>query len=647
MIRIVYDMRFPVRSELVAGIQQSLYDAFKIAFEKGQLDVVREINHFHQRLFFDSLGQKSPEIINQLIFLPTYFYQLVTNNKELKSFILDSISVAFKSSSFFFRNPIFETNVQRISGDIDMYCAEKFYEGVLTFFHYVSSDENEAEIEKAFNQFNQMNDNLPDRFQLQSAIKDLNKTNDVNGIIKLKKEYEEMHYAAILHRRASLCLKAWFAFLYNIDKLPYERFSFLFNIVELNYHTLEDLLDDVLFLRENEVRNFIGVSHWDYMDRSDGKVYSPPSVRDWILHGLVAILLRGGPTSLDEKTIIPLRDFHFLPDNVGAVLKSYRHNLSKWENFFGLVAHNDQIEPAVSTLDLFDQRSREITSIFEKLRTVIRSVESSELAEAPIIKENVNKFKDELAKNWEKAFTAFDLFKHFGNLEIQQQEDNLPTLGLSFFMDKFKLMFVENGQTIYGSSDIGSDVGRKTDNSFIQKLIHVKQEILNEFDNIEDALLSSLSALSGKNHKPDLIIIPPEFMYGTNMGQLDGYTGSTGKEEFPFSIWGYFKDIPIVSFYAPILKNQLIVMAFNESVNLEIYQGYEYASKKLYIDIRELTPDEIEAKVSENEYNNSMEETKVRNEMKSSLYLDIWSKARFRINNPDAYTVSTIRNVQV
>lgn len=647
MIRIVSDMRFPVRSELVSGIEQSLYDAFRMAIESGKLDAAREVSHFHQKLFFGSLSQKSPEIINQLVFMPTYFYRLVINNKELKSHILDNFATAFKTSSFFFRNSFLGNDEPKIKGVLERNCAEKFYEGVLAFYHYVSLDESYEEIEKAFNQFNQMKDELPDRFQLESAIRNLNETNEVDEIVRIKKEYEYKYYAAILHRRASLCLKAWFVFLYSIDKLTYEKFSFLFNIVELNYYSFGDLLDDVVFLRENELRNFIGVSHWDYMERSDGKFHSPPAIRDWILHGMAAILLRGGSPYLDESVILPHRDFHFLMDNINTTLQSYKLNLAKWEGFLGLVAHNDQGEPNVSTSDLFDQRFREITNIFERLRSMIQSVDSSKLADAPIIKEKVNKFKKELARNWERSFTSYALFKHFGNIFPKEEEDGLHTLGIPFFLDKFKLMFVENGQIIYGSSDIGSDIGRKTDNTFIQKLISAKQEHLIEFENINEALLSNLALLSSNGHNPNLIIIPPEFMYSPNINQIDGFTGMKGNEDPPFTIWGYFKNIPIVSFYASVLQNQLIVMAFSDAVSLEIYEGYEYSGRKLHIDIRELTSAEVDMKIAENQYENFTEEVKARNDIRSSLYLDIWSKARFCIDDPNAFTVSIIKNVQI
>lgn len=646
MIRIINDMRYPVKSELVSGTERMLYDAFRMAFEKGQLDIVREINHYQQKLLFDSFGQRAPEIINQLIFLSTYFYQLVIKDDQLRPFILNSVAVAFKTSSFFFKESTIEKSEKKYDRDLEIACADKFYEGVLTFYHYVSIHSGTREIELAFSEFNQMNGESLRRSSLHTTIRELIQNKDPKGITEIKKQYEKKHYSVILHRRAALCLKAWFVFLYSIDELTYDRFSILYNTIELKYHYFDELLDDVLFIRHNELSNFLGVSHWDYKERSDGKGYSPPSVRDWILHGLTAIILKGNVTYLDDTVIVENRDFHFLSDSISSILEGYKNDLSKWESFLGLVIHvNEKRE--TSTRELFEQRSREVLNMFEKLRNIVREAESTELAKAPLDKEKIQLFKQELANKWNQYCISYNLFYYHGNVETRDNTDGLPALGLSLFIDKFKIMFVENGQTIYGSADIGSDVGRRTDNTFIDKLIHAKDDDITEFGNLAEALSTNLATLRGREYEPDLIIIPPEFMYATNISELEGFSGLKGTEKLPFPIWGDYQEIPIVSFYAPILRDQLIILSFEHAVKLEIFQGYEYCDNKLHIDIRELTPAEVDMKIAENQYENFTEEVKARNDIRSSLYLDIWSKARFCIDDPNAFTVSIIRNVQL
>lgn len=647
MIRIVNDLRFPVKSELISGTDRTLFDAFRTAFEKGQLDIVREINQFQQKLLFDSFGHRAPEIINQLIFLPTYFYQLVIKDEQLRTFILNSVTVAFKTSSFFFKESTVEKSDRKFDRGLEMVCAEKFYEGVLTFYHYVSMDSNTQEIKSAFSEFNQMKGDFLNRRTLHANIRELILKGDTKGVDEIKELYDKTHYSTVLHRRAALCLKAWFVFLYSMGELTYDRFILLYNVVELRYHYFDELLDDLIFIRENELRNFLGVSNWDYKERASGKVYSPPSVRNWILHGLIAIILKGDVPSMDNTVIVRNRDFHFLPDNINQILGGYKQDLSKWEEFLGLVIQGDNERQQISTKELFDQRSREVLNIFEKLRRTVQDTESMELAEAPLDQQKVELFKQELANKWARYCVSYGLFYYYGNVEPKDSPEGLPSIGLSFFMDKFKIMFVENAQTVYGSGDIGSDVGRRTDNTFIDKLVHAKTGETTEFENLAEALSSNLATISGKGYEADLIIIPPEFMYATNLTELEGFSGSKGNEDPRVPIWGYFRDIPIISFYVTILRDQLIILSFKQAVRLEIFDGYEYCENKLHIDIRELTSAEVDAKIAKNQYESPAEKIKARNDIRSSLYLDIWSKARFSIHNPDAFTVTRIKGIKV
>ncbi len=106
--------------------------------------------------------------------------------------------------------------------------------------------------------------------------------------------------------------------------------------------------------------------------------------------------------------------------------------------------------------------------------------------------EHVNEFKNELSEVWKKQCNVFELFDLFQNIAALDDVDNSPYLGEQILLERAKMMFVKEGnQHIYGLTDIGGNVGRKTDSTFIEKVFGDEKQH-DSYSSSVDAILNGL-----------------------------------------------------------------------------------------------------------------------------------------------------------
>jgi len=281
-----------------------------------------------------------------------------------------------------------------------------------------------------------------------------------------------------------MCQQITFYPLRSIEVITEEKLLFLDDHIKLEYRYLDDLLSDIIFIRNSASLNFLGLSRWDYVERESGVVYSPPDVPDWILNGLLVVLLRSDFPRFTLALIQDDRDYTFLYDSIKLKIDHYNQNLQKWKKMLGIAPSLDNSieEQETEIKDLFEQRTRKVLNIFEQLKIRRDVSENKYLSQQPLSESRIQLFKDKLAEAWKKQCTSYDLFDHFSATIPKKNQDGLNVFGAQILLNKFRMMFVEeNYQTIYGSTDLGADIGRKTDNTFIENILRIKPSA-NEYD---------------------------------------------------------------------------------------------------------------------------------------------------------------------
>ncbi|MET3977440.1 hypothetical protein ABIB62_000006 [Mucilaginibacter sp. UYP25] len=644
MIRSIRNANGPLKSTIIADFHLTLYQAFVRAHDRRNIPAAEKILQFTFTKVIEGLGKKSYSVVNQLIFLPTSFLVAVFSDKDTSNKVVTQTSLNFKALSYFFRSGIRD---REIEADVPLLLL--YYEGVLTFYHYLISLPEPKQILYALNEYNSFNEQTEDldiRFDIQELVRNGGSAEEVRNLRKITTDKQIVF---VTHRRATLSLVSWVIFLYSLDDITEERFLLLFNNIELHYQFFEDLLDDVIYIRSKESTYYLGLSGWDYQERENNKIFSPPTPYDWILYGLCYFMLKGESPHVMIAVIQDDRDFSFLPEAVTKMLAYFREHLNKWQIALGIAVDTQltKDEASAAVKEIFDERSRKITAVFEQLRLNHQAQANENIVQEAISQELVDKFKSSLAEAWKRQCLSYSIFDHFGNKAIKDTTEGLFKYGSNLLLPRFRTMFVENNfQQIYGSSDLGSIAGRRTDGGFLTKVIQSVQEPANHQD-LLTGIDEQLAQLTAAGFKPNLIIIPPEFSYKSNLFESPDFKHRTGQDDF--SDFGHYKEMPVITFYSNTIRNEVIVTQFENAFELEIFQNNQLYYDRLHIALKELTNEEIDAEFvkdpdawKKNEHGLVFNDQQAKQRIATSFYLEIWSNAKFNIADPAAFRLFTV-----
>ncbi len=629
-------------SGIIANFDRTLYDAFNSAVNKGNTQAWKEILSFILTQTSVAIAEKSDFVLETLINLPTFLYTTSIKKEEVANYLVNAVSVYYKSMSLHFKSDSGKSEL------IDKHPSifYKFYGGVLSFYHYLIFHQDQQVLSHALNEFNQMKEEEYD-YETREQIVNLVSSGTEGQKKEIRDNATRNHIYGITQRRAALGYFSWIVYLYALDKIDRPKFLFLISKIDIHYQYFEDLLEDIIQIRKREAIDYLGFSWWDHTDRESGIVYSPPTVYDWILYGMCFLLLKGEMPSFSIEAIIDDSDYIFLYDSVKSLLEYFKKNIEKWQKPLGIagVADLTSEERTNQINEDLEERTRRILNVFERLKILHDKYESSLIASQQLDVKLVNEFKQRLFEAWKRQCTIFDLFSHFHNQDVVNNSDGLPYLGSKILLQRFKMMFVENHyQQIYGSADLGSDVGRRTDGAFLAKVFNQYAPELPVYDNIISGLDACIKTLTDNKIIPDLIIIPPEFIYQTNIREVPDFVEYS--EASDIGSIGAYRGIPVITFYSKVLSKQVIVTSFKLAFSLDIYEDENFIDRRLHIQIKQLTAAEIDQEFEKNKANWKVDEkgleltdeqAKIR--ISTSVNLEIWSRARFNIRDINAMSI--------
>ncbi|MGZ7117972.1 MAG: hypothetical protein ACXVHS_11125, partial [Methanobacterium sp.] len=513
----------------------------------------------------------------------------------------------------------------------------------LSFLYRMIFNKQNADIEVALDEFRKINEyseRIP--FVKRFEIRDLKKNEDaISKVVELEEQLNVDYYSTIVHSHSSFALQAWLWFLFSQKELDLERLNIYSNKLNLRYDHIEDLLNDIVIINDESHYGYLELGRWDYTERPDGEVYSPPQPHEWLTQGVVIYMLRSFQSSNIDFTLIPNnREFYFMYGAVKGIIQEIRNNFLEWNDV--LVFKN---------MEEFDEHSRIVNSIFSQLRRRYVSIEEQEIANLSISTALIEKFQNLVYNAWLKNSKIKSLFEHFKNVtKISDDTFKFHDYNTNTFFAKAKTMFTDkNYQHIYGVEDMGAGFGRTLDNQFFN-VVMPKQNI-KQYSSVTLAIDDFIKGLTFAKHLPDLIVMPPEFISIEELKKNIKFIPRWEiKDRMPdINIIGFYDNIPIISTYSGLMKNKLMVCSFIDAFQLEIGQDENFVGKELDISVQEVNDEIARRKLNQDrgkwmkdDDGNILTEEEAIILIKTSVIIKIAIKANFVVKNPGAYLVAEI-----
>jgi hypothetical protein len=638
----IFPIDTEIKSEVINGLQIQLYKGLVAALEKNNKESVNEILDFVFKTLNGSIFNNSTAVYNQLMDFPIWSYEL-TNDKypKFKDEIRKRISQKLLSTLSYgisFRN---NNNIPKVTKtENQLYYLT--YQTYLKLIHRSILYSQAADTRFFLKEFKKINrsyerTSLNLRFQAEA----LKKANKKIEAIELLEDTKYNNFNVILHFQSSFAISSWLFYLYYLNR--YELNELTMNISELHekYTNLSELIEDYSEFSSENRSNYLGVGEWDYIERPEGVVYSPPQVTEWMTIGLIIYLLRSPHLITSNFEDIPDDyRYYFLYDNIKGRLELIKDNFDKWKNII-----------ACENLGVFSERSQMITSLFAQLQRRHISLKEATIADLKLSAEKVQSFQALIGNTWLNSSAAKQLFNYF-NSEIPVTEENLELtrFGSKTFFHNAKTLFTdENHQHIYGIEEMATNLSSLFDNTFFDLVIKSKE--IDEQDDLITALNEAINDLNLKGVEPTIIILSGEYAYQqqllSNSQFINKFKMTSAIEGF--NCIGTFGDIPVCSTFNELLKNKLIVADFYNSFSAEIYENQIWQNKQIEVEVSSITEEVAFAKLNQNKEHwllddngNTLTEIEALTRIKNSVIIDVWIKAKFNIINTENFVIMQI-----
>ena len=634
---------------IISGFDRTLYDAYKSALERGQRKAWMNVLTFVHTQMIYAFSNNDVSVMQQLFWLPSALYATSTGNSDAANLIAADFSSTFNLLGALFRAE--EDGRKMIDKGVQRFYL--YFNTLLGFYHYLLHHPDELVLRNALNQFVDI-DNSDTDFDIRYEIHALGVATQAEKMALRDREVEAQLLRITL-RQAKLALISWITYLYILDKLSTERAVFLFNRLELHYYEFEELLADIVKIRSQESRDYLGIGFWDYMERPTNEVYSPPQAYDWILYGACVLLLREEMPDFDESVIIDNRENGILLYSMREKLTYLKTKQDKMSAILGWQAISAEVGENREELfnTQFEEREQKILTCFARIKVLHEEEENRKIVAQALDANAVKKFLESLVPKWVTGCLTYPLFEQLGVAIITNNADDLMRLGGSTFLEQQKKMFILNGrQEIYNSSDLGAAYGRAVDETFIELIVAQTQRLppmpedsteATVFDSVVEGIDAGVAAIEAHGFKPDMIIVPGNFTISSDLRSSSKYKGYNHSEK-GLAI-GTYDNIPLYRLYAKALASKCILLSFKQAMSLAIYENDSLYANRLHLALRELTTKEIDQyfeakmtswKTNTDEQQLTDEQAKLR--IAASLIIEIWSTGKFDITEPKAVT---------
>lgn len=609
-------------------LDTTLVSAFLRAYKNKHEAVWNELMDFLSVELLAALADSSIPLVRHLSSVPARFLQCSLDQEYGSERIIDHFG-----RNFDFFEKFLSSEVASEEDDTAV-LNRLLYQIIASFYYQVLRVSSDALLERSFEHFNKL---AYPGFDFRSELRKA-KFNGATPeeLDRVRADSELIGFRPLLKRRLALSLHSWSLFLSSMDKMDFMRAKKVIKGLELRYTKPQEILIDAVYIRKHSNAGFLGIQWWDFMERKSGTSYSPPSPYHWITLGATYHLLNSPLADFDFSEVPGNNDYIFLLEKVKENIAFFEHNWDRWSKFFESNADGGEEEKS-RVKENFLSNGRMLLSILARLKNRQQYIKDKEVADEYLSGEKVEKFKKLAGDDWKRNNRMLTIFDFFGNVTKHEQMDGLPAIGSSHLLQGLKIMFVDqNYQEVHGSGHIGGEAARIVDGRFIQEIQFGQMETT--YPTLEEGLRDSFLSLEIAEFEPTLIIIPPEFIYRTDLYAMAGFTSNDQGEGV--ADFGSYRGIPITTLYTTMLSEDVYVLDFASAMQLEIYEDAKRIDGRLNLEIRSLTDSQIDDMFEKDadgwrnkDGNVGLTDQEIKTKIATSVYVDIWVNARFNIKD--------------
>jgi hypothetical protein len=402
------------------------------------------------------------------------------------------------------------------------------------------------------------------------------------------------------YRRQPLtALKYWLFLLFDEDILELENLNRLLRIMsEERIYDPNREIEDILFFRTADLRKYMGWEDWDYIERPENEVFSPPMPVNWMTHGFVVDRIRTKNSNFTLSVSDPKlkATIPFFYDAVKMSLEIFRTDFEKWQKVL-----------QIDTIKDFDSIGEKLLSSIALAKRSVVGVKERSIAETALSQSRLNEFKVQAATAWHSQTRIRRVFNYFGNVrDVTTEEVLLKRVGTNNLLEKGKIHFIdgEYHQTIYGIENFGATVGR-WENSLFLDVVQKSDPTIIEDKSILLILEKSISQFHKNRIIPTAIFLEPEYLYKDEQflksPKYSGeYNSELNPENIDFFVLGKFDGIPLFSFHSSQLKDKVIVSNFEDAFMMYYKKNEEWVDDELSVIVTEVTDEIVNKKYADN-----------------------------------------------
>lgn len=645
---------FNNNEDITYGIESTIWESLEKSFDNDSIETFKVLNNFVSEVLFLSIKNKSIIHFSKYIIFPSsYYHNTYLKSKEnlkfnkLHKYCTEIASMQLKEIiSFSLKydvNDIELKNFENIKiNNAFLYHA---FNGFNRLIYSIISKGDTSKFDYVINEYYLIDQLRYNSFnELKNEIR-YNFRNKTSEELKLKEElYENIKFFEVYKRHVIIGLRYWSIFLYNVKKNNLEVTTKYLD--ELKIHAdSQELLKDIIYLRNNPMYAYFEWSSWDYKERPNGKSYTPPSVRHWLTFGLLIDLIKQNNIYITSEFLNSkeLTEINYFYETIVDFSKILLENFDYWQPIL-----------SVKNIEELEKRIEIVQVSFKNLKRESINATDKKIAQEKLSHEKIDDFKKIIGKTWNDFSLIRKLFIHNKNIEIANSD--IKFIGQKTFFQNGKKMFIDdNYQQIYNIGEIGGQTSRWIDEDFFEVVL--RKENFEVGNNIIDVIDKCLNYLKDKKIDATTIIVPSEYSYKSdgliNDKNFISKHDLEGLEENELTKYfiGKYKALNVYISHIDYIQNKVIVSDFINSFKMKYKTNPDWYDTELKIEVNSISNFEAESKYNQNPKkwivrDNGIDLTKEEALVliKNAVNLEIGSYNEFEIINPNAYIIGLIQN---
>lgn len=642
--------------DITSGIESTIWKSIEKSIENDSIETFNVLNKFVVNVINLGIKNNSVEHFKKYIIFPASYYYLtfqkIKENLKFQKLHKHSTELAAlelkKIITFALRydeNDIEEKKYDKLRiNNIFLYNAFNGFNrllysiisnGDILRFDYVINEYYLID-QLRYNDFNDLKNEIRYNFRNESPEK-----------LELKKEiYNEVRYFDEYKRHVIIGLRYWSLYLYAIKKIDLDTTIKYLDGFRI-HSDFQEMLKDIIFLRNHPKYDYFEWGSWDYKERPNGKIYSPPNPRYWLTFGFLIDLLKSENPYLSNQflSLKEMSEINFFYDTI----KEDAQSIIEQFDFWKLILKINEVQ-------VLERKIEIILASLQNLKRESVNAKDEAIANEKLSSQKIEEFKTLIWENWNDFSTIRKLFLKEKNIELI--DSDIKFIGQKTFFHKAKQMFIDgdNYQTIYNVGKIGGQTSRWIDDEFLDEVITHKKDYIENI-NLIDTINNCLQYLEKKQINATTILVSADYSY-----REDGFLYDKDfiskhdlkvkkEDELTKYFIGKYKNLNVYIVHSDYILNKVIVSDFVNAFKMKYKTNPDWYNSELKINVNPITDEEAIKKYEDNPRNwitrddgidLTKEEALVL--IKNGILLEIGSYNEFEIDNPEAYAVGLIQN---